>query len=102
MAMQISKPGVMEDETIALASRLDLPAASALLLTLKSTSAKAIVLDMSNVRHMGALCLQVILSAAATVRTEGRTLSLVNTSDQVKDQMRVMGMTPEIISRGCP
>lgn len=83
---------------VQLAPRLDLPAASALLATLRSNTEPDVILDMSEVKHLGALCVQVLISAATTFAAEGRKFSLVNASDRVIDQLRVMGMTPEAIA----
>lgn len=85
---------------IKLGAKLDLSAASVLASDLKKCKADEIVLDLSDVRHLGALCLQVMLAAAATALEEGRRLVCVNASDRVIDQLRVMGVTPEMISEG--
>jgi chemotaxis protein CheX len=87
-------------EPVMLDPRLDLPAASPLMTTLRAQDAHEVTLDFTQVKHLGALCLQVILSAALTFSAEGRKLSITNVSDRVIDQMRVMGMTPEKIARG--
>lgn len=87
-------------DPVLLAPRLDLPAASALATTLKDRSEGDLVLDLSDVKHLGALCMQVILSAATSAVAAGRAVSLINVSDRVIDQLRVMGMTPETIARG--
>lgn len=89
-------------DPIQLAPRLDLPAASALKTTLTEHSEGDLVMDLAEVKHLGALCLQVMLSAAASAVAAGRSVSVVNTSDRVIDQLRVMGMTPETIARGHP
>lgn len=87
-------------DAIQLAPKLDLAAASDLVATLKGLKDKEVVLDLCEVKHLGALCLQALLSAATSANSEGRTITLVNTSERVIDQLRVMGMTPEAISRG--
>ena len=87
-------------EPVVLAPKLDLAAASALLTSLSSHDAPELVIDMSQVKHHGALCLQVLLAAAKTSNSQNRTMTLTNTSDRVIDQMRLMGMTPETIARG--
>jgi chemotaxis protein CheX len=85
---------------IKLGAKLDLPAASILATQLKECTEQEVVLDMSQVRHLGALCLQVMLAAATSAVKDGRRLVCVNASDRVIDQLRVMGMTPEMISEG--
>ncbi|WP_299671906.1 STAS domain-containing protein [uncultured Roseobacter sp.] len=87
-------------EPIVLASRLDLPAASALKTQLKAQTEGDLILDLSEVKHLGALCLQVMLAAATTAVAAGRSVSVINATDRVTDQLRVMGMTPETIARG--
>lgn len=87
-------------EAIILDSKLDLVAASALKSTLLENTDKEVVLDMSDVKHFGALCMQVLLAAAKSANSENRKISMTNVSDRVIDQMRVMGMTPEAICRG--
>lgn len=87
-------------DTIKLGAKLDLPAASVLVTDLKKCKAQEVVLDMSDVRHLGALCLQVMIAAATSALEEGRRLVCVNASDRVIDQLRVMGVTPEMISEG--
>lgn len=87
-------------DALVLAPKLDLAAASGLMTTLREHTEAEVILDMSEVKHLGALCLQVILSAASTANSENRKILIENVSDRVVDQMRVMGMTPEAISRG--
>lgn len=87
-------------DPVVLAPKLDLPAASALLTTLRGRTDADLVLDMAEVKHLGALCLQVLISAATSAVAEGRKISLINASDRVSDQLRLMGMTTETIARG--
>ena len=87
----------MSDPLI-LSARLDLPATSALLASLKERDEGDLILDMSEVKHMGALCMQVMLSAAKTAAATDRSFSVINSSDRVVEQLRVMGMTPESIA----
>jgi chemotaxis protein CheX len=87
-------------DPIKLAAKLDLSAASTLAAELKQRNDDEVVLDLSDVRHLGALCLQVMLAAATTAIEEGRKLTCINASDRVLDQLRVMGVTPEMISEG--
>ena len=59
-----------------------------------------ITLDLSKVTYFGALCLQVVIAAATAVRAAGHNVSLVNASDRVVEQLRVMGQSPESIAEG--
>jgi chemotaxis protein CheX len=83
-----------------LSPKLDLASAAALTTTLRGQQGKDVVLDFKEVKHLGALCLQVMLCAATSAIEQGCKLSIVNASDRVIDQMRVMGMTPEAVTRG--
>lgn len=87
-------------DPITLAPRLDLPAASALMTTLKDHKDGDLIMDLSEVSHLGSLCLQVMIAAATSAVAAGRAVSVLNASDRVIDQLRVMGMTPEAIARG--
>lgn len=87
-------------DAVTLAPKLDLAAASELMTTLRGRTDEELVLDMSDVKHFGALCLQVIISAATTANSQNRKIIFSNVSDRVLEQMRVMGMTPESIVKG--
>lgn len=87
-------------DPIVLAPKLDVAQASELFSTLRENKDAEVILDMSDVKLLGALCLQVLLSAAKTANEDGRAITLTNASDRVIDQMRLMGMTPETISKG--
>ncbi|AVL52016.1 STAS domain-containing protein [Roseobacter denitrificans] len=89
-------------EPIVLGPKLDLAAASGLTATLRDCKDKEVVLDLTEVKHFGALCMQAMISAAVTAQSEDRKITITNASDRVLDQMRVMGMTPESITRGRP
>jgi chemotaxis protein CheX len=88
------------NDAIVLTPRLDLPAAQGLLTVLTNAQDDDIVLDMGDVTYLGALCLQVLIAAADASRSNGHGFSLINTSDRVLDQLRVMGMTPQDIVKG--
>ncbi|WP_295314222.1 STAS domain-containing protein [Roseobacter sp.] len=81
-------------------TRLDLSAAAGLATALRDRTEPEVIVDLSEVRHMGALCLQILIAAATSAQKDGRSLSLINASDRVIDQLRVMGMTPETIAGG--
>ena len=87
-------------EPVKLPTRLDLSAASDLKTTLVQASDKGIVLDFSEVKVLGALCLPVIIAASRVAKTNGLQFSLINLSERVEDQMRIVGVTPQDISEG--
>lgn len=86
--------------SVELAPKLDISAASELTRVLRARKENEVVLDFSEVKHLGALCLQVLLSAATSANAENRRISYVNISERVTDQLRVMGVTPETLARG--
>ncbi len=86
-------------DPIVLEAKLDLAAASGLKAILNARDDVDTVIDMSQVKLLGALCLQVLMSAAKTANAQGRTIRLTNVSDRILEQMRLMGVTPETIAR---
>lgn len=82
-------------ETYSLPPKLDLPAAGPLAADLQAKLENDLVLDASDVTLVGALCIQVIASAALSFAAAGKRLSLTNTSDRVIDQLHHLGFTPE-------
>jgi len=89
-------------DPVQMAPKLDLSAASDLMATLQGRKEDDVVLDFSEVKHLGAICVQVLVAAATSFNAENRKLSMVNVSERVTDQLRVMGMSAETISRGRP
>ena len=87
-------------EPIVPASKLDLSAANDLATQLRQRDKGDIVVDMSQVTHLGALCMQTLISASGSLATKSRKLTLENVSERVEEQMRVMGMTPELLTKG--
>lgn len=87
-------------EPLILHPKLDLPAAAPLAEELKARLDTDVVLDGGKVTHLGALCLQVILSAATSLRRKGHAMTLTNFSDKVVEQMAQMGFTPETLAEG--
>lgn len=80
--------------------KLDLTAASDLHAAFVAHAGGDVVLDLSNVSQMGALCVQVCVSAAKTLQGQGHHLEIVNTPDAVLAQMGSMGLTPETLAEG--
>ena len=87
-------------ESIKLAPRLDLSAAAALKETLLEAADRRIVLDFAEVKLFGALCLQIVLAAARAAKAQGHDFVIENVPDRVSEQMRVMGVSPQVISGG--
>lgn len=83
-----------------LAPRLDLHAASRLKSALIKKNSENIILDFSEVKFIGALCLQVLIAASRCSMSHGRGFSLINISDRVKEQLRLVGISPSDLSEG--
>ena len=84
--------------------KIDLPAAAPLAAELRGRLGADVTLDAAGVTQIGALCTQVIASAAISLAAAGHRLTIVNTSDRVVEQLRHLGFTPESLSevRPCP
>ncbi|WP_375690798.1 STAS domain-containing protein [Pseudooceanicola sp. LIPI14-2-Ac024] len=87
-------------DTLVLPARLDLSAAEALAQSLRKRLGADMILDAGHVTHMGAMGLQVLLSAARTTRRAGHRFALTNASDRVLDQLSTLGFTPESLAEG--
>lgn len=85
-------------DTLVLPPRLDLSAAEQLAQSLRKRLGGDVVVDARDVTHLGALCLQVMLATAQTLRRAGHRFRLVNASDRVLQQLAALGHTPESLS----
>ncbi|WP_136635679.1 STAS domain-containing protein [Pseudooceanicola onchidii] len=85
-------------ETYKLPPKLDLPAAAPLAAELRARLTDDLTLDAGEVTQIGALCTQVIASAALSFAAADHQLTIVNTTDRVIDQLRNLGFTPESLS----
>jgi chemotaxis protein CheX len=79
--------------TFRLPENLDLRGAARLGSELHALRGRAICLDASGVAHIGALCLQVLLSARITWKADGVPLTVVTPSTPFTDAMRLFGTT---------
>jgi len=89
-------------EVIALAGKLDIRAVGPLHELLGGHLSGDVTLDMGQVTHVGALCLQTLIAAARAVRATGHQLAFVNVSAALEAQFLTMGATPALISEGAP
>ena len=85
--------------TITLQPKLDLRAAGPLRDELLSHDAEDVVLDAGSVTQLGALALQVIRAAARSWAEAGRSLTLVNASTDLADQLSLLGFSPESVTQ---
>ncbi len=86
-------------EAIKLPARLDMPAATKLAEALREVSGPVAV-DATEVSHMGALGLQVLVSVSREVKERGDTFEILGSSDKVLEQMKIMGTAPEQLMEG--
>ena len=84
---------------LALPQRLDYQSLPSLLDELKTASDDTLVLDAQELRHLGTLSLQTILSAIKTRSEAGKTTRFVNANDACIDMLSLFGFTPETLSQ---
>ena len=85
-------------ETYCLPSKLDLSAATPLANDLMKHVQDDLILDAGEVSQIGALCAQVIGSAAISLRANNHSLSIVNMPDRIVEQLHHIGLTPELLT----
>jgi len=83
---------------ILLAPRLGLDAAVPLAAQIKAERKHDLDLDASQVAHLGALCLQVIMAAALDWAAVGRQFRLVGATDACIMQLSLFGLSPETLA----
>ncbi|MEP1962916.1 STAS domain-containing protein [Tateyamaria sp.] len=89
------------NDIITLQARLDGAALKTLSTDLtRACSERSVRIDAGGVTHLGALGLQLLLSASRTLRRDGGTFEFVAISDRASDQLAKMGLTPETVSGG--
>ncbi len=80
--------------------KLNLSAVSGLQRDLLAIRDGDVSVEMQDVTHLGALCAQLMIAAGRLAQAEGHQFEMMNTSDQVIDQLALMGMTPQTIAEG--
>jgi chemotaxis protein CheX len=80
-----------EPALVALADILDLVAARPLASELSSLRGRPVRLDASRVERLGALCLQVLLSARLTWAADGAPLTIAGASPAFEEQVARLG-----------
>ncbi|KEO51758.1 STAS domain-containing protein [Thioclava pacifica] len=78
---------------LALPDRIDLVAVSALHAALGPVTEGPTVIDASNVRHLGALGVQLLVSAALSARASGHSLTITPRSAAFDEALDRFGMT---------
>jgi chemotaxis protein CheX len=79
---------------------LDTAAAPGLADQLRMVRGGPVALKADEVRRVGGLCAQVLLSAAASWRADGNALTLNNPSDEFVEATRLMGLEPASFTAG--
>ncbi|UWQ05790.1 STAS domain-containing protein [Aliiroseovarius crassostreae] len=87
----------MSDTTLLLAPKLDLRAAAPLKDAILELRGQDLTLDAVGVTHLGTLGLQVIRAAAKTWAADGKSLDLINASNECEDQMTLLGFSSKTI-----
>ncbi|TVQ54047.1 MAG: STAS domain-containing protein [Rhodobacteraceae bacterium] len=85
---------------LALPAALTAVAAIDLADRLRTLRGAPIALDAAEVARVGAQCLQVLLSAAATWRTDGVSMTLAAPSPAFLEALRLTGLSPEAFGAG--
>ncbi|MBU2866495.1 STAS domain-containing protein [Pacificibacter marinus] len=80
---------------VQLHDRLDYQSVPPLLSELKAIEDDEIVIDAGQVRHLGALSLQVLLSTIKSRHEAGKSTQFTNASDSCVDMLGLFGFTPE-------
>lgn len=80
--------------TVALPSVLDIQAAESLRAQLLAARGQDVVVDASGVERLGALCLQVLLSAQQTWAGEAQSVTIDQASDAFVSQWTMFGAPP--------
>ncbi len=82
------------DFALCLPETLDLPAAQQLAGELNACRGAPVTLDASQVKRMGALALQVLLSARKTWAADGQPLAIRSPSPPFSDALALFGAAP--------
>lgn len=88
----------MTQAALELTPRLDLTAVGDLKTAILAHRGADLTLDAGKVEHMGALAVQLIRSAARSWAEDGQMLTLENPSNDLIDQLGLMGFTPETLT----
>ena len=80
------------DNALHLDAVLDLKAAKPLADALTARRGADLEVDASEVRRLGGLCLQVLLSAVATWQGDGRTLTFLNPAPAFIEGLELLGV----------
>lgn len=83
-----------------LPAKLDTASVPALVEALRARQGSDLALEASALEHIGALALQALIVAANDWQDGGHRLSFENPSEALRDQLRVLGTSPEVLTEG--
>jgi anti-anti-sigma regulatory factor len=84
---------------VQLHDRLDYQSVPPLLAELQAIDDPEIIIDAGQVRHLGAMSFQVLLSAIKTRHEAGKSTRLINASENCVDLLSLFGFTPENLTQ---
>lgn len=83
-----------------LPEKLDTAAVPGLIAVLRESQGANLALDAALLTHVGGLAVQAIIVAANDWQDAGHSLTLENVSDEVREQMRLLGTAPDVLTEG--
>jgi anti-anti-sigma regulatory factor len=78
---------------LALEAMLDVTHAATLLSSLLALRGKDLIVDASEVQHLGAQCGQLLVSAKRTWSADGHSMRLEKASNEFAENLRLLGLT---------
>lgn len=82
---------------VSLGSKLDTASTAALRDEILSAEGEDLILDGSQVEQIGGLTLELLISVGALWRQAGQSVTLNNPSDQLVDDLKRLGLTPDTV-----
>lgn len=83
-----------------LPEKLDTAGVPALIDMLRGQQGANLVLNAAELRQVGGLAVQAIIVAANDWQDAGHRLSLENVTDEVREQLRLLGTAPDVLTEG--
>ena len=85
---------------VALAERLDTAASDPLREALLAAQNNDVKLDGRSVEHLGAACVELLMSAEVLWKSSGHQITIQNTSHQMAQDLASLGVTPDSFLKG--
>ncbi|MBM7067813.1 STAS domain-containing protein [Actibacterium sp. 188UL27-1] len=87
-------------QTVTLPARLDFPAAGKLAETFMGLRGQDVSVSADDVSLLGTNCLQVLMSAARTWSSDGKSFQFTSMSESFLSQLNQFGITPNTLMEG--